>query len=281
MLTEEAVRLLQTSAGINQASAAMETAAAPEGMVALPQNFQLHDLEKGMQQRRRARGVMKAGGLLSLMEYVERYDAGNACCFVDGDKMTAAVVLNLGTIEHPGQADDIATHTLDATAEFNALNAIANGQPQTQRAVAEFMEDWGHLITCSIEDGGIDAPASVANKHAIAAIRKLTIEEQRKVEASDQSLSASRTAFEQVKASGALHQLPTHLEFTCEPYPNFEKRAFVLRLGVLTGGKDPMLTLRIAKMQEHRDAMADELVELTKDAAPEGLPVYLGTYTKA
>ncbi len=112
---------------------------------------------------------------------------------------------------------------------------------------------------------------------AIAAIRKLSIESMRKLESSEQSLSASKSAFESVQATSA-EPIPTTIYFDCEPYYGLESRQFVLRLGVLTGGDKPAINLRVVKQELHDEEMANEFADLARDALGSALPVLIGAY---
>jgi uncharacterized protein YfdQ (DUF2303 family) len=128
------------------------------------------------------------------------------------------------------------------------------------------------------DDGAITAPK------AIAALRKLSIESMRKLESSEQSLSASKSAFESIQATST-DPIPTMIYFTCKPYADLDERQFVLRLGVMTGGDKPTITLRIIKEEEHAEQMAAELAELIGSSFYElggksTIPVLLGSYSK-
>lgn len=66
------------------------------------------------------------------------------------------------------------------------------------------------------------------------------------------------------------------------------ERTFIMRVGVITSGQKPALTLRIMKLEEHKEQMAQELVMLIRDGiagrAPNpdaGPTVLIGTYTKS
>lgn len=272
MLDASAIQELSQAEAISAAQAAVEGALKERGTVALPNDFVVHDLEKSLPLRRRARGVMTTSGLDAFAAYVEKHKLDGAAVFVDQDAMTATAVLNLGTSEEPGHADDLAKMAPKRTAAFSALLAHANGLPLTQTKAAEFLEDWpGYFLFFK----GVDP---VTPPHAIAAVRKLTIESMRKLDASEQQLSASRSTFESVSATSA-DPLPTTIYFDCEPYHGLKSRQFVLRLGILTGSKDPAVVLRIVNKEQHDEDMAAELSELVTDALVKSeLPVLIGKY---
>ena len=129
---------------------------------------------------------------------------------------------------------------LKKLAAFRALLKV-DGIAASQRAIAEFLEDWLPHITAYQADSELQA------KHVVAAVRNVDIEVARKVENTVESLSESRSAFEQVKASSK-HVLPDIIEFRCEPYLGLQSRTFTLRLSVATNDSKPMLTLRIQNL---------------------------------
>ncbi|MCV5132407.1 DUF2303 family protein, partial [Escherichia coli] len=66
-------------------------------------------------------------------------------CFIDADNMRAVSVLNLGTIDEPGHADNTATLKLKKTAPFSALLSV-NGERNSQKSLAEWIEDWADYL---------------------------------------------------------------------------------------------------------------------------------------
>lgn len=268
MLTPEAIELLAKADAIRAADAASSAA---RGTVALPNDFALHDIEKYLTQRRRLRGAMNTSVLADFAQYVKENKEVGARVFVNQADMSAVAVLNIGTPTNPGHADNTATYKLQQTAAFKALGSIATGQAVTQQRVAEFLEDWSTLIQC--ERDGED----ITNPRAVAAIRAITIEKLQKVASEEQQLSATRSAFESVKAQGS--DIPAFIDFKTEPYQGLASRVFRLRMGIITEGKAPSLTLRIVKAEEHAEQMATELANLVRGAIDNDVPVLIGSYT--
>ncbi len=63
---------------------------------------------------------------------------------------------------------------------------------------------------------------------------------------------------------------------------DLDQRTFALRLGVLTGEATPKVNLRISKMEEHQEQMAEELADLITAAFDDAtVPVLLGSYNRA
>lgn len=274
MLTKDTLTALQEGASITQAATSLQTAGETKDLAALPSDYKLHNLEPYLPLRRRARGTMATAATDAFADYCTTHAEPGCAVFVDQDTMSATAVLNLGTPDAPGHADNRAKLTLKKTAAYSALLAHANGAGHKQSTVAEFLEDWPEHIKC-FNDAGVISPPQ-----AIAAIRKLSIEAMRKIESSEQSLSASRSAFESVQAT-SVDPLPTTIYFECLPYADLEPRVFVLRLGVLTGGDKPAVNLRIVKAEQHAEDMANELAALIAAGfMDDNIGVLLGSYSK-
>lgn len=255
---------------------ALVSALDTQGHAALvaPQDFKLHDLEPFMPIRRRARGKMATTQIASFAAYTTQHAETGASVFVDPDTMTATAVLNLGTPDEPGHADNVALLKAQPTAEFSALWAIADGRPRDQAAVAEWMEDWlPSLSFFSSDDNAINP------KTAVAAVRRITLEAIAKHESAVSSLSAERSSLESVTASAGALQLPAEIIANVdETYQGLPPRSFRIRVGVLTGEKTPKLILRIIKREDHVLQMAAEFASTVKDAIGDTLSVGIGTY---
>lgn len=271
MFDKEAIQALQQGESISAANSAVLNA--PEA-VALPNDYSLHDLEYLQPLRRRARGNMSTRFIGPFLQYATTYAEDGAAVFVDTQELGATAVLNLGTPEAPGHADNTAQLTLLRTSAYAALVSITN-QPRSQTEVAEFLEDWPEHLTCFNDEGEIKRPL------AIAAVRKITIDSSRKLESEEQQLGTTRSAFESIQASSK-EPLPTTLYFKCLPYADLAERTFVLRLAILTGDNKPKITLRIQKADTHAEDMARELdFLLTTGLAGNTMPVVIGKYQKA
>ena len=242
------------------------------GIVALPDDFKTHDIESVLPHRRRARGTMSTPFVHPFAQYATAYAGPGACVFVNPESMQARAVLDLGTQETPGHADNSAKLEPMRTAAYAALRQI-HGNQATQQTIAEFFEDWAGQVQYFNADG------EITPKQAIAAVRRITIEALSKVESEEQQLSANRSAFESVTASSK-EPIPTTVYFKCKPYADLNERVFVLRLAILTGEKAPRITLRIQKLEEHTEEMATELCELVSNAIAGAMPVLVGSYSK-
>lgn len=277
--TVESIRELQEAHTIERANENVRAMAGTgSAVVALPDRYSTHDLEKFLPQRRRARGRMSTTSVDDFAAYCVTHREPGATVFIDANKMRAVSVLNLGTPQQPGHADNQAVLELEQTAAYKALRFACNSH-KSQATLAEFLEDWPDAVQAFANSEQIPAPK------ANAAIRKITIESLRKLESEEQQLSATRSAFESVAATST-EKLPTHLYFRCVPYAGLTERTFVLRLAIHTGDRAPQLSLRIVNEELHSEQMAQELgVKLRETfsdhAGDSPLPVLIGSYSAA
>lgn len=254
MLTKEAFQELFLTQAIYQANQALEKQDQTNALVSLPKDYNVHDLEKFLPHRRRQRGTMNTPVAAHFARYVHAKAEPGAGVFVNQDSMRAIAVLNAGTVQDPGHGDNLAIYAPPTTAAYDALRSI-NNVPLSQQTAAEFMEDWiGHLTFFHENE-------TLAPNKAVAAVRRISIENLKKVESSEQQLSQSKGVLESVTAS-SVEQLPTFIYFKCVPHLGFTERTFVMRLGIVTGGDKPRLTLRMVKQELHQEEMADELVAI-------------------
>lgn len=270
MFDKDAIEALQKGESIIAASQALQAA---EKMVALPSDYILHDIEHLQANRRRARGTMSTRYIAPFAGYVASHMEAGATVFVDPDSLTATAVLNLGAPGSPGHADNLVELQLKRTAAYAAMCTITN-QARSQVEIAEFIEDWEFIQCFNVEE--------IKRPQAIAAIRKITIDSSRKLETSEQQISASRSAFESVQATSQ-EPLPTTLYFKCKPFADLTECLFVLRLSILTGDSKPKIMLRVQAAETHAEEMANELAALVESAfaTKADVPVMVGKYKKS
>lgn len=279
MFNRESIEALQEGTSIVEMAAAVHSAFNDHGLVTVPEKYRLSDLEKFMPLRRRLRGTMQTNSIPDFAAYTKDHKEEGCTVFVNPDNMAARAVLNLGNKDAPGHCDNSAIVTLERTAAFMALlSATAQHASLKQSQMAEFLEDWSDEIVCYNADAEPEAQYIPTHK-AIAAVRKLTIESMHKLESEAKSLSASKSTFESVAATST-ETIPTIIRFETVPYHGLEARTFEVRLGINAGGPVPTINLRIIKMEEHDEQMAEEFAKLVRDAlaGEETLPVLIGSY---
>ena len=278
MLNAEAIKELSKAQAIEAATTSLEkgfedkySSEVHTGLVALPADFKLHDLESFLPYRRHARGEMTSAYVEDFADYVAVHADAGAMVFVS-DEINATAVLNLGDSTDPGHADNVAVLQPQQTAAWKALRKMFDTK-HDQRLVAEFLEDWADCISATAEGSG-----QISASKAAAAIRKLTIESARKVTAEVKAHSESMSAFEQIQATSE-EAIPEYLFFTTKPYADLDTRCVTLRLGVLTGEK-LAITLRPMRWEEHVELMARELATKVTTAIGDSARVVLGQYRR-
>ena len=284
--TDKLAEIIQQNQEINAAAAALAAAPdATQAAAALPEHFKLHDLERYQPQRRRMAGMFETRSIEPFAKYVAQHADAGATVFVDADNMAALAVLDLGTTEAPGHADNRAKLAPRKTAAYRALQGIAH-TARSQKAMAEFFEDWNGIARMQFfaEDAPDGHGEEIPVRRAIAALRAVDIKVTNGMEGRVEQLSSSLSAFEQVKASSK-DTLPATIYFTCQPYADLAERTFVLRLSVSAGEKGPTLILHVKNEERHIEEMAEELGELVADAVAaqataHAIPVLRGTYEK-
>lgn len=268
-----AIKELSRANAITEAEKSVDVALNDRGVCALPSDFAVNDLEKYMPTRRRLRGNMTTPVVTDFCSYATKNAEDGATIFIDPDKMSAVAVLNFGTPDVPGHTDNTVTLELKRTAAYDAMRKIATGNALAQVSIAEFLEDWADCISCFNESGEMQIGK------AVASVRKITINELKKTEIEVKQLSASKSAFESVQADSASDPLPTTIRFKCKPYSSLPERDFDMRLGVLTSNDKPAINLRIIKVEEHEEQMAEELSQcIVAELGINVMPVILGKY---
>lgn len=238
----------------------------------LPEGATVVDMERYQAARSRFRGALSTASLADFAGYViDRRGIDPAKGFVDQDAMRCVVFFNLGDETSPGHADDTATLTLKPTAAYRALQAIA-GEPLSQKALAEWMEDWHANLLAESETG-----ETMSTVQAIAAVRNITIKaasERTHVEA---NFAAQRSAMDAIEAKSQ-ETLPGALHFTCIPYEGLGQRVITLRLSILTGGDKPALKPRWVGEEQTREEIAHEFKSVLATEIGDAASLTLGIF---
>ncbi|AOM42381.1 YfdQ family protein [Xenorhabdus hominickii] len=239
----------------------------------IPENYNIESLEEFNNSRYRFRGEMKTTSIDDFVKYSLSYSGEGVRCFIDAEKMRAETVFNLGTISHPGHADNTASITLKKTAPFRALLDI-NARKQRQKELAEWLEDWHeHLIAFDSDGNVLDI------KKAVAAIRRITIEATQSQDHEEHDFSGKRSVLESVEAKSK-EVMPAVFEFKCIPYDGLSERRFKLRYSILTGDNVPQLVLRIVQLEAKEEAIAGEFRDLlTIEFQDANIETFIGNFS--
>ena len=267
-MDESAIKLIQETA-IGAYNGKQERM--PVGTIALPNNYEVVDLERYQPGRRRFRGTFTTNLLADFIAYVKA-NAGGASgddlaeSYVDANDMAATTIFNLVNDGDPGHADWQAKLALDKTAAYSALLGI-NGRPLDQQQLIDFLEDWGSAIAV---EGGLG--------NAVAAIRQIQITQKREAESTVGNFAATGSVLDEVEAKSK-QGLPAYLQFNTAPYLGLSERTFTLQLRILTGSDKPKLTLRINELEKARESIATEFKEvLFRELAEADLKIYIGSF---
>lgn len=275
-MIKEAITALQESHATTAVRDAVTAALASQAAVVhLPETFRQHDLEQYLPNRRRQIGTMKTDALDDFAVFSKAHKSEGATVFVNADNLKATTVLNLGTPSLPGHADNKVELSMVATAAYAALTSIT-AAPQVQQAAAEFLEDWQDIIVC-LADGG----ELLNTAHAIEAVRNITIEAAKKLSTKVGDFEEESSSLDSIRANSE-KKLPTRIRFKTVPFKGLRERTFELRIGIKTGGHAPLLVLRVIKLEDHKQAMAEELADTLRGKfTGTDVPVLIGTYTKS
>ncbi|MFS6936169.1 YfdQ family protein [Klebsiella oxytoca] len=222
----------------------------------LPQNTSIESLERFAVERFRFRGAMDTTSIDDFVRYSVAYaqEEEKARCFIDADNMLARSIFNIGTLDNPGHADNVASIKLKKTAPFRALLAI-NGDHLNQKQIAEWLEDWSDYLLAFDAGGNTMTIAQAAQ-----AVRRVTIQQATQADHEDSDFSGKKSLMQSIEASSK-EVMPVAFEFKCVPYGGLGERRFSLRNSLLKSS-DPVFVLRIVQLEAQEEAIANEFRDL-------------------
>nr|DAL27557.1 MAG TPA_asm: protein of unknown function DUF2303 [Caudoviricetes sp.] len=239
----------------------------------LPAGTGIESLERFSSERFRFRGAMETTSIDDFVRYSSGYAKENekARCFIDADNMLARSTFNIGTLDNPGHADNVASIKLKKTAPFRALLSI-NGEHLNQKQIAEWLEDWSDYLIAFDADGNTMKIAQAAQ-----AVRRITIQQTNASDHEDGDFSGKKSLMQSIEASSK-DVMPVAFEFKCVPYEGLGERAFSLRNSLLKSN-DPVFVLRIVQLEAQEEAIANEFRDLLIGKF-DGKPVeaFIGTF---
>lgn len=174
--------------------------------------------------------------------------------FVEPDGSGAKAVIDYGSHKAPRWGRHQASLAMRHTPEFAAL-LQASETALSQRALVDFMEDWGHVVTA--ERGGEE----ITHAKAIAAIRRVDIKAERHSTHEQAEWSASRSSMEQIEARSGADSMPESITMLCSVFPCTKPREVVARLSLRTSGDEPRFRIRIVALDRMLKDVAEEIVE--------------------
>lgn len=248
-------------------------------VVALPNNFDIKNIESLLDRRNRFRGTFKTSSIHDFIGYTEAQVLNDAKMFVDhSEQMEAVAIFDVGDADNPLHCEHRAVYKPKPTAAFAAISSIAERDKLSQRELTDFIEDWLEDITI-VCDEGADEPTELRPAQAIASIRSVTVEARSSQTHSEGNFSASRSAMDEVEARSAVDRLPDFLVFEVSPYEGFEKQTIYLRVSLFTGSEKPSFKLRWVGKEAQIEGIGEELVAKLQEGLPRELPVYKGEFS--
>ena len=222
----------------------------------LPDGTNVESLERFSLERFRFRGAMTTTSIDDFARYSTGYASASdpARCFIDADNMTARSVFNIGTLDNPGHAENVASITLKKTAPFRALLQI-DGQRLKQKQIAEWLEDWSDYLLAFDADGN-----TMQISQAAQAVRRITIQQATQQDHETSDFAGKKSLMQSVEASSK-DVMPVAFEFKCVSYEGLGERRFSLRNSLLTSD-EPCFVLRIVQLEAQEEEIANEFRDL-------------------
>ncbi|KXZ66763.1 hypothetical protein AVENLUH5627_02457 [Acinetobacter venetianus] len=251
-------------------------------LVAIHEDYKIHDLEQFQNGRDRARGLLKTPSFEDFKSYVlsaepQHNEDGaitltGAPVFVDHKNVSATAVLNFAAKGFSqGHCDHKALLQLEPTVVWSKLNALKD-RKLSQRDFAVFLEDWVSVLEITDADGNV-----IGGAQALAAVRNMKIDSTVSSDHSVGNLSESRSRFEQVEARSKEDFTPAYFKIRNSAYFGLDERLIVLRLIVNTNEDKPTFSIQIVKEELLLDEIIQDFKAKVIELLPEN-PVRIGTF---
>lgn len=233
----------------------------------MPHGFSIDSLEGRMEFRARFRGVLKTRSPDNFQLYCERHDIGEqqSACFVSDKDLSAEAIIDLGEAGKAGHCDHRALLQLPYSPEYNAMMNIES-EHCSQRVLAEWVEEWRHLVTFfkSIEDLEANKPIPMAS--AISAIRTMELENRSTGTKVEGHHASSMSVLEAQELKNA-KEFPTIMRVTCSPAEELQERDFIFRISVVNSSRHtgPGLIPHMLRKQATQRDIAKEFASLVEN----------------
>lgn len=251
-------------------------------LVAIHENFKVHDLEQFQAGRNRARGVLKTPSFDDFKSYV----LGNtqsensvpevkvcAPVFVDHKNVSATAILNFKVVGlAQGHCDHKAVLQLEPTVVWEKLNQLKDNK-LNQKRFATLLEDWASVFAATSETG-----ETIHIAEAINAVRNMKVGASSTTDSSVSNMQETRSVFDKVEASSTAGKLPSYFEIIDPAYVGLDDKTIRLRLVVNSSDGEPSFALQIVKEELLRNEIIQEFKEKVIALLPEN-PVRIGTFS--
>lgn len=251
-------------------------------LVAIHENFNVHDLEQFQAGRNRARGVLKTPSFEDFKSYV----LGNtqsensvpevkvyAPVFVDHKNVSATAILNFKVVGlAQGHCDHKAVLQLEPTVVWEKLNQLKDNK-LNQKRFAVLLEDWASVFSATSETG-----ETIHIAEAINAVRNMKVGASSTTDSSVSNMQETRSVFDKVEASSTAGKLPSYFEIIDPAYVGLDDKTIRLRLVVNSSDGEPSFALQIVKEELLRNEIIQEFKQKVIALLPEN-PVRIGTFS--
>lgn len=227
--------------------AGSETATDLPSMI-IAQGNQLVSLEKFAETPARHRAAITTQRIPDFIAYASDHIQPESALFIDPENLTAKCIMNYAG----GWGDHAVTLKLSETPEYAS---VKKGVTFSQKALQEWLDDYGVSITPKGADGG-----DIALSAAYQAIAKVEIKKTNTATSEVGDFKATRTGLEDIEAKGVSSQLPAHFILNAALYEGMESRDIQLKLSVKWDDKNnPLFSLRIVGHDALKKLVIEEL----------------------
>lgn len=250
-------------------------------LVAIHENFNVHDLEQFQAGRNRARGVLKTPAFEDFKTYVlSNTQSENsvpevkvyAPVFVDHKNVSATAILNFKVVGlAQGHCDHKAVLQLEPTVVWEKLNQLKDNK-LNQKRFATLLEDWASVFAATSETG-----ETIHIAEAINAVRNMKVGASSTTDSSVSNMQETRSVFDKVEASSTAGKLPSYFEIIDPAYVGLDDKTIRLRLVVNSSDGESSFALQIVKEELLRNEIIQEFKEKVIDLLPDN-PVRIGTF---
>ncbi|ENV16484.1 DUF2303 family protein [Acinetobacter guillouiae] len=250
-------------------------------LVAVHENFKVHDLEQFQAGRNRARGVLKTPSFEDFKTYVLGNTQSENCVpevkiyapvFVDHKNVSATAILNFKIVGMTqGHCDHKAVLQLEPTVVWEKLNQLKD-QKLNQKRFATLLEDWASVFSATTE-----TYETINIAEAINAVRNMKVGASTTTDSAVSNLQETRSVFDKVEASNTAGKLPSYFEINDSAYVGLDEKTIRLRLVVNSSDGEPIFSLQIVKEELLRNEIIQEFKEKVIALLPEN-PVRIGTF---
>ena len=251
-------------------------------LVAIHENFKVHDLEQFQAGRNRARGVLKTPSFEDFKSYVLANTQSEnsvpevkvyAPVFVDYKNVSATAILNFKVVGlAQGHCDHKAVLQLEPTVVWEKLNQLKDNK-LNQKRFATLLEDWASVFAATSETG-----ETIHIAEAINAVRNMKVGASSTTDSSVSNMQETRSVFDKVEASSTAGKLPSYFEIIDPAYVGLDDKTIRLRLVVNSSDGEPSFALQIVKEELLRNEIIQEFKEKVIALLPQN-PVRIGTFS--